>query len=220
MRAIPNPMPVDSGGPAWSVRDADPDQILFVGRFDLCKGADVAIRAFARALEWRPSLTLLMAGPDRGLAQPDGRTLHFDEFVAREISPEARARIRFLGSQPPQRIAELRLRSCFALVASRFENFAYSIGEAMAVGMPVLASDTFGSREMIRDGLDGRIVPSGDSSAMAEGVLAMASDPEGLAKMGRTAYERVAAWLSPERVARDTVNLYHEVIAKPHTGFD
>jgi glycosyltransferase involved in cell wall biosynthesis len=73
---------------------------------------------------------------------------------------------------------------------------------------------------MIRDGLDGRIVPSGDSSAMAEGVLAMASDPEGLAKMGRTAYERVAAWLSPERVARDTVNLYHEVIAKPHTGFD
>jgi glycosyltransferase involved in cell wall biosynthesis len=214
MRAIPNPMPVISVGPTWNVRDADPDQILFVGRFDLCKGADVAIRAFARALERRPSLTLLMAGPDRGLAQPDGSAVHFDEFVASEVSSEVRARIQFLESQPPARIAELRLQSCLALVASRFENFAYSIGEAMAVGMPVLATDTFGAREMIRDGIDGRIVPMGDSAAMAVAMLAMAGDPDGLANTGRLAYERVRDWLSPERIARETIGLYREAIAQ------
>jgi glycosyltransferase involved in cell wall biosynthesis len=80
-RAIPNPMPAMSPADAWRLERADPDQILCVGRFDLRKGADVVVRAFARAIERRPSLMLLMAGPDPGLAQPDGSAIHFDEFV-------------------------------------------------------------------------------------------------------------------------------------------
>jgi glycosyltransferase involved in cell wall biosynthesis len=84
----------------------------------------------------------------------------------------------------------------------------------MAAGMPVLASDTFGNGEMIRDGLDGRIVPIGDVTATADAILAMASDPARLADMGRSAYARVAEWLSPERIARETVAVYREAMAR------
>src|SRR5258708_5684889 len=155
-----------------------------------------------------------MVGPDAGLAQANGSPRHFNEFVASEVPPEARARIRFLGPQPPQAIRQLRLESAFAIVGSRFENFPYSISEAMALGMPVLASGSFGNAEMVRDGIDGRIVPVADVMAMADAIVTMTSYPAQLAQMGRSSYARAGEWLSPERIARETVTLYREAIAR------
>src|SRR5260221_13319072 len=124
-----------------------------------------------------------MAGPDSGLAQRDGSKMHFDEFVATEFAPEVRKRVHFFGLLPGSRIAELRLQSAFALVLSRFEAFSYTVAEAMAVGMPVLASDCFGPSELIRDGIDGRIVPVADISAAAAAMVEMAASPARLAQM-------------------------------------
>jgi glycosyltransferase involved in cell wall biosynthesis len=213
VRAIPNPMPVLPLAETWRIERADPEQILCVGRFDRRKGADIVVQAFARALEHRPSLTLVMVGPDLGLAQPDGSTVYFDEFAAKELSPETRSRIRFLGLLPPERIPELRLQSAFTLVGSRYETFPYSIAEAMAAGMPVLATDVFGNGEMVRDGIEGRIVPVADVAAMTDAILEMASDPDRLARMGQSAYARASEWLSPERIARETVKVYREAMA-------
>lgn len=213
-RAIPNPIAVVPPAARWRLEDADQDQILFVGRFDRCKGADIAILAFAAALKRRPSLKLIIAGPDIGLTEAAGRVVHFEDFVTGAVPPDARSRIRFLGLQQPGQITELRLRSAFAVVASRFENFPYSIAEAMAVGMPVLSSGTFGGAEMIRDGLDGCVVPVGDVDAMAGAMLTMASNPDRLTHMGERAYARAADWLSPDRIARETVDLYRAVLAR------
>ncbi len=211
-RAIPNPISVVPLLDAWRLDRADPEQILCVGRFDLRKGADVVLRAFARAVSERPSLKLVMVGPDRGLVRDDGSLVRFEDFVAREISPEVRGRVQFLGALPPRRVAELRLQSSFAVVGSRFENFPYSVAEAMAVGMPVLASDIFGNGEMIRDGLDGRTVSVGDVAAMGEAMVSMAGDPDRLERMGQSAYERVRDWLSPERIARETLSVYRDAM--------
>ena len=212
-RVIPNPIPVAPAGQQWRLEAAIPEQILFAGRFDLVKGADVVIRAFARALERRPSLSLVMAGPDPGLAQPDGSTLHFEEFVSKEIPPAARARISFVGLQSPQQLTKLRLQSALTLVGSRFEVFSYTAAEAMAVGMPLLATATFGPSEMLRDGVEGRLVPVGDVGAMAEAMVSMFGDPAALSKMGSAAYARAADWLSPRRIAKESVEVYREAIA-------
>ena len=213
-RVIPNPMPVARPSAMWRYERANPTQFLAVGRFDLCKGADVMLRAFAVALSRQPELTLVMAGPDTGLAQADGTVIRFDDFVRTEIPPEGRAKISFLGPQPPSRIAELRLQSGVAVVVSRFETFPYTIAEAMAVGMPILASATFGSREMIRDSIDGRIVPIADVERTAEAMVEMAATPEKIAEFGRSARDRAAHLLSPERIARETVELYRQAIAR------
>ena len=212
-RAIPNPVPVVPAGKAWNIGQANPHQILCVGRFDLRKGADIVVRAFDRAVQQLPSLKLLIAGPDRGVARPDGSLIHFDEFVANEVSPEARLRINFLGPQSAERIERLRLESGFAVVGSRFENFPYSIAEAMAAGMPVLASDSFGNTELVRDEVTGLIVPVGDIDAMARAMISMVSDPTALSRMGRAAYARAADWLSPDRIARESVEIYRQAIA-------
>ena len=212
-RAIPNPMPVGSHA-AWSMDRADPDQILFVGRFDWCKGADVAIRAFAHAVRRRPSLMLVMVGPDNGVIGTDGSKVHFDEFVVREVPPEVRGRIRFLGEQAPASVAELRLRSGLALVTSRFETSSYALVEAMAEGMPVLASNCFGPAEIVADGISGRLVPVDDAMATAEAITEMTGSPELLAKLGQSARLRVAELMSPDRIAQATVDVYRDAILR------
>jgi glycosyltransferase involved in cell wall biosynthesis len=212
-RVIPNPIPIVPEHSRWLPDQADPDRILFVGRFDLCKGADVVVRAFARAAEFNPCLRLLIAGPDRGVRR-GSEVIHFGEFVQAELSPEARARISFLGELPPREITKLRLRSSLAVVGSRFENFPYGIAEAMAVGMPVLTSATFGGSEMIRDGIDGRVVPIENVDAMADAILVMMNDRDSLGAMGASAYQRAARWLDPDRIAGETVNLYRELLSR------
>ena len=212
-RAIPNPISAAPSAARWCLEHANQDQILYVGRFDLLKGADIALRAFALALEKRPQLKLVMVGPDNGLDE-NGARVRFDEFAMRELSSEVRKRVKFLGAQPPASIVELRLGSAFSLLTSRFENFPYSLAEAMSVGMPVLSSDTFGAREMIRDGVDGRIVPAGDAGATAEAMVALTENASRLPAMGRAAQARVTDWLSPDRVARETVAVYRAALRR------
>lgn len=209
-KAIPNPIHSEASSRVWQADLADPDQVLFVGRFDHCKGADVVLRAFQRALKRRPSLKLVMVGPDRGLVQPDGRTIGFNEFAQAELQPQERERIRFLDQQPPERIAKLRRDSAVALVGSRFENFPYSIAEAMAVGMPIVTTNTFGGGEMIRDRRDGRVVAINDVEGMANAVLEVINDRAAAAEMGRSALRRATDWLAPERIASETVELYRQ----------
>ncbi|PZU09165.1 glycosyltransferase family 4 protein [Sphingomonas sp.] len=204
---IPNPIPVAPPAERWSLGRADPDQLLCVGRFDTRKGADVVVEAFQRALRQRPGLRLVMVGPDPGLTQPDGGRVHFADHV-RTLSPEARERIDYLGRRSAEEIAELRLRSAFTIIGSRFENFPYSLAESMAIGAPSIVSDSFGNGEMVIDGETGLVVPIGDSEAMAAGILRLRDNPGALAEMGDRAYRRCAEWLDPDRVARETVALY------------
>ncbi len=129
-----------------------------------------------------------------------------------------RSRILFLGPLAPEKIVELRRQSAFALVTSRFENFPYSIAEAMAAGSAVITSATFGGSEMIRDGLDGLVVPRGDVIGTARAILRMAGAHHETVQMGRSAYARAAEWLSPERIARETVDVYRKAIESRSTG--
>jgi len=83
----------------------------------------------------------------------------------------------------------------------------------MAVGMPLLATATFGPSEMLRNGVEGRLIPAENVGAMAEAMLSMLSDPAALSKMGAAAYARAADWLSPQRIATESVEVYRAAIA-------
>ncbi len=204
-RVIRNPVPLPAV--QWDAARAEPDQLLFVGRFDLLKGADVVVRAFAKAFEQRPSLKLVMVGPDRGL----GGDVHFEAF-AQSIAPDARAAIDYVGEKTPEEIMELRLRSTLAIVGSRFETFGYTAFEAQAIGMPLLMTDTLGPRGILRDGENARIVPVDDAEGMARTILDMMADPVSLARMGAAGRNFVATKLDPMGIAEATASLYRDVL--------
>jgi glycosyltransferase involved in cell wall biosynthesis len=176
---IPNPVPVPSK--QWDINSANLDQILFIGRIDRRKGADLALEAFSRAREQRPSLTMLMVGPGEPIPTPG---------------------VQFLGSLPPEELEHLRLQSGLMLSASRFETFSYAIAESMALGMPVLSTPTFA--EVIMNHTDGRVA----FGSLHVTLLEMLARPDRLAAMGSEARKTAKTRMSPEKIAKQTLELY------------
>jgi glycosyltransferase involved in cell wall biosynthesis len=183
-RVIPNPIEVPVQ--RWRAENADPDQVLFVGRIDSLKGAEVAIEALSKTLKRRPSLKLLMVGPGEPIAAPP--------------------QVQFLGSLRPDDVMKLRLGSALALGTSWRECFPYSLVEAMALGMPVVSTDWPGSREVITDDLEGRVVSISDLSTAILEML-------GNASIGARARDSVKRRLDPAFIAQDTVEFYEQVLS-------
>ena len=78
--------------------------------------------------------------------------------------------------------------------------------------MPVLSSETFGGCALIRNGVDGMLMPIADAAAMSRAILELSGDRNRLAEMGRASYARAADLLSPSRIAQETVGVYRAVL--------
>ena len=85
------------------------------------------------------------------------------------------------------------------VLSSRVEGFPNALTEAMAAGLPVVATDVGAVTEIVRTGVDGLIVPSGDVAALAAALDILMGNSEKRAELGRRAKE-VAERFSPQRV--------------------
>jgi glycosyltransferase involved in cell wall biosynthesis len=77
------------------------------------------------------------------------------------------------------------------IVPSQYEGFGLTAAEAMAAGLPVIASDVDGLREVVDDGNSGLLVPFGDVEKMSSALLALLSNPERARSMGKNGKLRI-----------------------------
>jgi glycosyltransferase involved in cell wall biosynthesis len=162
-----------------------------IGHVSRTKGTDVFLRAAEVALERRPRLAFEHVGPI-GLWGDD----EFDrnvEFLAR--SPSLRGRVALLGRGRGEEA--LRRWSVFVL-PSRQDAFPLTTLEAMAAGIPVIATEVGGIPEQVVDGESGILVPPEDASAVAAWIVRLYDDPELRSRLG----EAGRAWVS-ERFTLD-----------------
>jgi glycosyltransferase involved in cell wall biosynthesis len=211
-RHIVNPLTMDSDTPLWRLDGCDRNTILFVGRFDLRKGADIALKAFLLALKDRPQLKLIFVGPDSGLSMPDGRQLDFNSYCDWLFPKSLRNRVDYRGRLSNPEIAQLRPRAMLTLVASRWENQGYTMLEAMYQGCPVVSTDAGGCPESIINGVTGRLARSEDPYDFALQIGAMLEDPEGAQALGRAARQHVIENHAAEKVAAETLEMYREIL--------
>ena len=94
---------------------------------------------------------------------------------------------------------------------------ANAVIESMAFAVPVVATRVGGVPELVRHGVDGLLVPPGDSAALAEAMLRMLSDPALHARMAVSARERVRDSFSVGRMVRQTDGLYMRLICHPRS---
>jgi phosphatidylinositol alpha-mannosyltransferase len=94
------------------------------------------------------------------------------------------------------------------------ESFGMVLTEAFAAGTPVIASDIAGYRDVVRDGVDGLLVPVGDAQAIAERLRDLWDEPERRLEMARAAAHDVERFAWP-RVAADVLEAYEDAIATP-----
>jgi phosphatidylinositol alpha-mannosyltransferase len=158
-------------------------RLLFVGRLDQRKGFPVAVAAFARLASSHPELRLLVAG--------DG-----PERSAVDVLPaDVRPRVTMLGTVSNQDLPRYHAASdLFLGPAIGGESFGIVLVEAMAAGLPVVASDIAGYDEVVRDGVDGLLVPPDDPAALAVAIGKVLDDPALARRLGDAGRERAAAF--------------------------
>jgi glycosyltransferase involved in cell wall biosynthesis len=126
-------------------------------------------------------------GPDRGALEERARELGIAD------------RVEFLGAQPRARVVELFRAADATILSSSWENFPHTVVEALAVGTPVLAMEAGGVSEVVHDGVNGLLVPAGDTDALAAAVRRYFADDALRERLRGAAAASVAAY-APERV--------------------
>jgi glycosyltransferase involved in cell wall biosynthesis len=171
-------------------------QLLCVGRLIPIKGHIVLLRAFARALERFPGLTLDIAG--RGPLEPSLKAL------ARELGiAEA---VRFCGYVSP--IQGAIERSAIVVVPSMGEGFGMVALEAMERSRPVIAAAIGGLGELVRDGETGVLVPPAEVEPLAAAIELLAGDPELARRLGEAGRRRAISHFLESRCTDRTELLY------------
>lgn len=132
------------------------------------------------------------------------------------LEPELREAARRLGLENDVRF--LGFRSDIAPVEAAFDiailpsvgcdASSASLKEAMALGVPVIASDIGGARAIVDDGLTGRVVPPGDAAALAAAIGAVLGDPAATRDMALRARDEVVRRFSIRRLADETLEAY------------
>lgn len=172
-RAISNPVPrlmrVARAAP-------DPNLIIAMGRLSAQKGFDLLIDAFAELAPRYPALRLVIHGEGEARAGLEAQIAQLG--LAGRIT---------LPGRTGDVVGALSQAAIFVF-PSRYEGFGLALGEAMGLGLPVIAADCeSGPNEMIRDGENGLLVPAGDPPALAAALARLLEDPAFAARLGEAA---------------------------------
>jgi glycosyltransferase involved in cell wall biosynthesis len=154
---------------AKSGAEREPGLVLFVGQLIRGKGVDILLRALADVLRRGTDVRLLIVGQGR------------QEEELRALSSELGldARVTFAGKIAPTELSSYYARADFLVQPSRIpETFGLTGLEALAAGVPVIASDSGGVREWLEDGRNGIAVPSCDVPALSAAITRLATDRE------------------------------------------
>ncbi|MCX5202162.1 glycosyltransferase family 4 protein [Streptomyces sp. NBC_00237] len=176
--------------------------VIAAGRLTPGKRYDLLVRAFAQVVAARPDWRLRIYGGGDGApklrALVHELRLHNHVFLMGVANP--------LEAEWP--------KGSIAAVTSDLEAFGMTIVEAMRCGLPVVSTDCpHGPREIIRDGVDGRLVPVGDANAVARALLDLIQDDGLRHRMGRAALADTARF-DPAEIAERHAVLYAELVAQ------
>ena len=180
-------------------RRAGVPTFAYLGRLKRYKGVDLVIRAFARLAHPTARLEIAGAGDYRPALERLAGSLALGE------------RVRFLGRVSEADKLDLLRRAWALAFASPKEGWGITNLEAAACATPVVASDSPGLRESVRDGETGYLVPHGDVAAMAARLGALAGSPALVARLGAQGRE-FAASFTWERAAAQTAAHLAEVV--------
>ena len=179
-------------------------RVLYVGRLEFRKGIHVLINAIPRVLEKIPEAEFIFVGADCGMKS----------YLLEQMAlPQYRHKIRWMGPVPREELLSSYWGSQVCVIPSLWENHPIVCLEAIGCGKAVVASNIGGLSELIQDGENGMLFSVGSSRQLADKLIALLSDVNQCQKMGEKARKLIEEKYNPERVARQTIQVYEQVIA-------
>lgn len=202
--AIPNGVPIPD--PAWARR---PDwqkspRAIFVGRLAPEKGLDTLIDAWPSVRKQYAAARLALVGDGPKQASLEDRI----RYLGLTVGPGQA--VEFAGTVRDVTTA-LRQADLFVL-PSREEGMSIALLEAMALGLPLVASAIPGNRRLVTDSVEGRLVPPDNPESLALAIIEQWDRFDRAIEMGRAARNRVGREFSIQAVARKHLDLFREVL--------
>jgi glycosyltransferase involved in cell wall biosynthesis len=173
-----------------------------ISRFDPIKQIELLVETVQLLKPRLPHLVLVLAGG--GKDEERIRQLVFEKGLQQSVI--------FTGSLP--NAAHLYPVFDLYTAVSRKEGLPLSLVEAMAAGLPVVATDVSGHRDVVVHGETGMLVPPGDTSALAEAIASLASDPARCKAMGETGRWRAHKEFAVRSMVEATAHVYRQVACR------
>ena len=199
---------VDTASFTTAALAGDPPTLLYVGTLSNRKGLSDLLTAL-RLLGDRggPPYRLEIVGGSAEVGEAESEAL-------RQAAREAGHGQALLGSLGPEQVrARLREADVFVL-PSHWEGQPIAILEAMATGLPVVVTSVGANPDVVRDGVDGRVVPPHDPAALADALEQVLSDRDLRVRMGAAARERAVDRHDATRLSQRMAGIYREVAGR------
>jgi glycosyltransferase involved in cell wall biosynthesis len=182
----------------------DAPMMLFVGRMITQKGVPYLIDAMPLVLKEHPDAKLFLVG--RGSA--------LKKLKAKVTAMDLEGSVIFSGYMSEEMLKEAYGSCDLFVLPSVWEVLPIAVLEAMSSGKPVVCTDAGGDCEMVRDDVNGFVVPMRNPAALAEKINLVLSDPEMRARMGAASRKIAEEEFDWRLIARRTKHLYEDVLAR------
>lgn len=185
----------------------EPEEVVvgLVGRLVAEKGYREVFAAAAELRERQPNIHFLVVGP--------ADTDKTDAISPQELECASNAYgVTFLGMRDD--VEDLYLAMDLYVLASHREGFPRSAMEAAAMGLPIVATNIRGCRQVVDDGRTGLLVPVRDPTALARAVEALAVDPDRRREMGQAARTKAVSEFDDRRQIETTLRVYETLLRR------
>ncbi|MGE3077139.1 MAG: glycosyltransferase family 4 protein [Dehalococcoidia bacterium] len=229
---VPNGVDTDAFHPLDPVRPGSEDRplkLVFVGRVSPEKGCHALVQALAVLIERGEDVTLSLVGPVGALPaghivqisrEPAVRDLQrfyaasapYLEQILDPLPPEVRARVHIKGSVPREEVVREIREADILLNPSLSETFGMALVEAMASGIPVIATQVGGMPEVVEDGVTGILVAPESSNALADAIQTLKAHPESRRAMGAAGRDRTVRYFTWDAVAEQALKAYQSLV--------
>ena len=180
------------------------------------KGLHQMIRALRLILDFYPDAQLVIAGPNiikcESIMDRVKRTTYgsYIKKLIKKLSISEN-RIMFTGSLDAKGMLNEYLKCNVFVLPSIIENSSNSLGEAMALGVPCVASCVGGNQDMLRDRVDGYLYPFDEFYMLAHYICEIFADDKKATAIGRSAHDSALSRFDPDRVVATTIDTYRTV---------
>ena len=180
--------------------------VLYFGRLEIRKGVDTLVDALPAVMEAHPDVHSVFIGEDLS-----NKGVPFEEY-ARQRCAQHWSRIHFLPRMAHPELFRIVANATLVVIPSRWENLANTCLESMVLGRAIIATSGSGFNEVLTDGVDGLLVPPGNSDLLGAAMIKALADPSLLEHLGLAARLR-AADFTVDRMACQLQEVYDQLSA-------
>lgn len=205
---IPNALDVQQFSPAPQPPPPEPINILWVGRVERAKGADVLIEAIPEVCKQAAHVRFVVVGGAR--PHPLGGNYH--DYMRARLAPFIEAgQVQIRGFVPDDALQSIYHESHISVVPSLlYESFSFTVAQSMACGLPVITTRIGGVPETVNQGQAGILVPPGNVPALVAAILDLVRDPARRQALGESARHYAVKHFAADAVSARILELYQQ----------